>query len=97
MGFFKWWATHAPGGPGKVAKAVAKAYSTLRRNDPSFSHEELLEAIVRQRYVMSAVKPVEQDAILAEAGTQRGHEVLNANPSGTDVRGLLTDVSSDSR
>lgn len=55
MGLGRWWITHGPGSPGSVAKAMARAYSTMKATYPTASKDELLLITLRTRYSESEI------------------------------------------
>jgi hypothetical protein len=76
MGLGKWWITHGPGSPGSVAKAMARAYSSMKAANPSTPKDELLLITLRTRYSESEINDATANEIVKDCEGRLAHLTL---------------------
>jgi hypothetical protein len=76
MGLGRWWITHGPGSPGSVAKAMARAYSSMKAAYPSASRDELLLITLRTRYSESEINNATASEIVRDCEGRLAHLTL---------------------
>lgn len=80
MGLVKWMLRHNPGGPGSIAKSMAREYRAICGGNPKLSKQELIQRCLESRWnriPSSFTQSSERRRrILEQAGTSLVHLVI---------------------